>query len=417
MIGFLYILTNEFDGGGGDPVVPQAPKNYKPLSVAQRNDWNGFLDYVGKTPNANLADSNALFSEYKKSNPNFSLSPTDLQNIQYEQYQLRKGDTFGSLDKDKLKYIRQGLPESYLSKPIGDINGKLTPETSKLYYPQVDKYGTDIEGYYNAKTGKPLPTSSSGNIVPIPKTWEDSKQVQNYRNALYHKYGKGSEDIVDMPEYTNLQPQDATDTLKNLSVKAASKLGIKPEILFSSSMVEGMKGLATSAAQKIGTGEDWSGDKDYPISGFVNFGLDNFSDKYPDLVKKGYLSKDFSKNFNKSVETNEKKKKVNSANFKTVDAAIEAKAAMIKDIQDTTDQFAKQHGIKLSDRGRDFFTLIGYNGGEGSMQKMMQSYSKGGYLKDDKYIENRPTDSWKNIHREVSKRLKGADVLKGETYF
>jgi hypothetical protein len=376
----------------------------QPLTNDQRTQWNGFLSNLNGQPVTEDA-----INAHAEANPDFSIKPEMLPQIQQEHAAIRTGDNFGALNADQLNAARTGMSPNFINQT----------DLSKSFYPQFKvgskDFGTDIEGYNDFKTGGG--TAPTDKPVPVPQKWDDSKQVQNYRNALYHKYGKGSEDIVDMPEYVNLQPQDASDTLKNLTVKAASKLGIKPEVLFSSSMVEGMKGLATSAAQKTGAGEDWSGDKDYPISGFVNFGLDNFSDKYPELVKKGYLSKDFAKNFNKSVETNEKKKKVNSANFKTVDAAIEAKAAMIKDIQDTTDQFAKKHGIKLSDRGRDFFTLIGYNGGEGSMQEMMQSYNKEGYLKDDKYIDTRPSDSWKSIHREVSKRLKGADVLKGETYF
>lgn len=406
--------------GGENP--PPPPKGYVPTTPQMRTDWNNFLDYAGKQQGVDF-DKNPqaginLMNAYKKANPNFSITPEQVAHIQYEQYQLRKGDKFGSLGPEQLKYLRQGLPDTYLNKPIPDANGQFNAATAKLYYPQKsvgDKvYGTDIESYVNDKGGQSVAQPAAPAPTPTPPPSEPvlSQPIANQkqRNLLYKKYGKGSEDIVDMPEYANFKPQDASDTLKNVTTKAATKIGIKPSLLFSSAMVEGMKGLSADDKGE----DDWSGDEKYPVSGFVNFGLDNFSDKYKELVQKGYLSKDFAQNFTKSVQQNEKKQPVNSANFKTVDAALEAKAAMIKDLQDQTDAYAKQNGIKLSDKGRDFFTLIGYNGGDGTMKQMMASYNKGGFLKDDKYIENRPTESYKSIHREVSKRIKGADVLRGE---
>jgi hypothetical protein len=145
--------------------------------------------------------------------------------------------------------------------------------------------------------------------------------------------------------------------------------------------------------------------------------LDNFADKFPELVKKGYLPKEFADNFKKSPEQNEKQQKVNSANFKTTDAALEAKAAMVKDAQDYTETYAKQNGIQLSDKAKQFFTLVNYNAGEGNMQKMIKEYSRSGYLKDDKFLDKRPSDSWKVPYENVLRRLKMADALKQEGLF
>lgn len=429
----------------------------KTTTPEMREQWNGFLDHLdkqGMAGNSSLDDprvANAQMEMYRQINPDFSITADHIPTIQNEQQVLRNGGAFGSLAPEHLQAIQGGFNPGFANRPVNQT-GQLDAATSQLYYPVSKEHGTEIEKY--ASTLGPVPVNDkaiapSNSVVSIPSgekgipitedktiTQPGEKQIvnnsdqlknnnenigdeenvpvvnQKQRNMLYKKYGKGTEDVVDMPEWVKFKPQDATQSFGNLATKSAKRLGLKPSVLFASTIVEGAKGLSGAGENK--GEEDWSGDEKYPVSGFVNFGLDNFSDKYPELVKKGYLSKDFAQNFTKSVQTNEQKKKVNSANFKTVDAAIEAKAAMIKDLQDQTDGFAKMNGIKLSDRARDFFTLVGYNGGEGSMKKMMISYNNGGFLKNDDFIINRPTESWKSIHREVAKRIRGADVLRGE---
>jgi len=423
MIRVFYILTDEFNGGG-DPVVPQAPKNYKPLSVAQRTDWNGFLDYVGKTPNVNLSNSNALFAQYKKSNPNFSLSPTDLQNIQYEQYQLRKGEKFGNMDQTQLKYIRQGLPEAYLNKPLGEINGKLTPETSKLYYPQIGNYGTDIENYYKAKTGQPsMPITSPlvGNPVIPTTTPVDSialkkKYASNPYLADQGRYNWGSKLNNEFP-LTGGKVKDA--------IQSASKMnGVDPALLYSSAMEEGMSG-SVDAKYSGNASEayvDWAeknNDKaeEYPVDSFYNYGLDQFAGMAPALEKKGYLPKGFAEKFTTFDAGNEKGEKLKAAAFKTDADALIAKSAMMRLAKDQLEEHTKKSGIVLTPKQKDFFMLANYNGGEGNMRKMMQSYKDKGYLKDDKFLDSKfKPASYGGIYKNVQARLQSAAQLKSEGF-
>lgn len=408
---------------GGEP-VPQVPKNYKPLSITQRNEWNGFLDYVGKAPNANLSDSNGLFNQYKKANPNFSLSPQDLQNIQYEQYQLRKGDKFGNLDANQLKYIRQGLPETYLNKPIGDLNGQLTAETSKLYYPQVGTFGTDVEGYYKSKTGQPSAPITAplvGNPVipvstPIDPVALKKKYASNPYLAEQGRYNWGSKLENEFP-LTGGKVKDA--------VQNAAKLnGISPSLLYSSAMEEGMSG----SVEKKNSGDaseayvDWAkknNDKaeEYPVDSFYNYGLDQFAGMAPALEKKGYLPKGFADKFTTFKATNEKNEPLQAAAFKTDADALIAKSAMMRLAKDQLEAHTKKTGIELTPKQKDFFLLANYNGGEGNMQKMIQSYKEKGYLKDDKFLDTKfKPSSYAGIYKNVQARLQAAAMLKDEKY-
>jgi hypothetical protein len=436
------IDTNE--DSGDDPPKKLPPKGYIPTTPVQRRDWNDMLDQMQKDgvagskdldqPDKNVGKS--YIEKYRKDHPGTTVSEDLIPHIQYEQQAFRTGDEFPGLSKEQLGVLRKQVNPDYLKRPTADPGTPFNAILSREYYPQFKKgdksYGTDMEGYLkdlskppakdapNPEATQPIEknTESEPEVTPDKKNTDmdnlHPKVMRDQRNKLYHKYGKGSEDVVDMPEFVGFKPSTGTDTMGNIVKKVGAKVGVRPSILLASSLVEGANGLESGTDPK--KAEDYSGDENYPVSGYVNFGLDTFSDKFPELVKKGYLSKDFASEFKKSEEINEKKEKVNSADFKTADAAFEAKAAMIKDMEDQTDAFAKSKGIKLSNKGRDFFTLVGYNGGDGLMKQMMESYNSGGYLKDDKYIDQRPTDSYKSVHREISKRIKGAEILDSEKY-
>lgn len=152
-------------GGGGDkPTVPKAPDNYAPLTPDQRQQWNDFLDFVGKQGLGGSAKLDArdqklglgLLQQYKKANPNFAITPQMIPNIQYDQWQLRKGDSFPGLTPEQLKYVRSGLNPAYMQRPVSDTDGWLGSLTSKQYYPtatggtsqgQHYDFGVNIEDY------------------------------------------------------------------------------------------------------------------------------------------------------------------------------------------------------------------------------------------------------------------------------
>jgi hypothetical protein len=260
------------------------------------------------------------------------------------------------------------------------------------------------------ESGDPVPGSSR---IPLPDYKNPESRLQ-YAQQFTQKYGPLMSGRGDTPLRINETPSWGRTKSKDLAVNTAKGVGIDPAILYSSAMEEGLSGLYPDKKGLIYT---WSENKDYPISGFSNLGLDNFSDAYPGLVKKGYLPADFNSNFIKRVETNEKNKSVNSADFKNPEAALQAKAAMMRASRDEIDDFAAKNKIPLSPKARDFFSLIHYNAGSGNAQQMLQSYNQKGYLKGDAFLNKQPDASWGQPYQNVIRRLKMADALKNEGYF
>jgi hypothetical protein len=200
--------------------------------------------------------------------------------------------------------------------------------------------------------------------------------------------------------------QDATKPYKDLVLDASQKTGIPPELLFSSINEEGLRDMVHK--------DEYSGDDKYPISGYAHFGLDTFGDAYPELVKKGYLPDNM--DFSAQVATNEKGGRVHTANFKTVDDAIAAKAAMLKNVQDQVEAYAAKRGYKLSDKSKNFFMLAGYNGGTGLAQKMMDSYNDKGVLQNDAYLTKKPS-SYQGVYDNIQRRMIPAQAWKDDGIF
>src|SRR4051812_31998355 len=262
----LYYIDDDPGGGGGEdpkaPKAPAAPKGYAVTTPQQRTEWNGFLDYLdkqGKGGNPELDQPGAglkYFQQYKKANPNVSLTPEHIQNIQYEQYQLRKGEQFGSLDKMRLDHLRAGLAPGYLNRPVSDVNGQINANTSKLYYPAGKSYGTDIE-HYDAAVGQAAPvapptpsptlapqpnpaapaavpgapnanaTISGG--IPRPDYANPASRLQ-YAQQWAKKYGPLMQGRGDTPLRVDEKPDWATGTSKEISTNAAKGVGLDPAL-------------------------------------------------------------------------------------------------------------------------------------------------------------------------------------------
>lgn len=433
----------------------QEPKGYSPLTNDQRTQWNSFLDYTGKQGvNLDNSGSTAL-NQYKKVDPNFSITPDQISHIQYEQHQIRNGETFGSLNAPQLNYIRKGLSPDYLNKPVS-VDGKLNNATAKLYYPKTAKTGTDIEGYANSLMGvvptteKPVspadsvssipekanplpisgptmsPTATPEGATPLPD-FSNAKSRLQYVGALLKKHGAFMQGRGDTPLNVNEVPRGAKDTAKNISTKIGGEYGIDPALLYSSAMEEGLSGLFKSKASGLDTKnrkagdfgyQDYFGDKDFPVNGNQSLGVPDFTKRFPELVKGGYLPKEFASRFRG------KDGEFSGNDFKSVEDGLKAKAALVKYNMDDISKYAKGKGIELSDKAKEFFALVGYNGGEGTSHKMISDYSRNGLLKDDKFIEKRPTsgdglkeDSYKTVHENISRRMKMREALKKEGLF
>jgi hypothetical protein len=260
--------------------------------------------------------------------------------------------------------------------------------------------------------------------IPLPN-YKDSASRLKYAQAWRDKYGSYMQGRGDTPLRINEVPNTEFDRLpiKQSAINAAKKLGLDPALFYSSAMEEGVSGMFKKGYEGEGYFNS-SSYRDFPVSGFAGVGLDHFGGNFQNLVKKGYLSPDFAKRFQKTIMTNEKGEETQSGDFRSVEDALKAKAAMVKDSEDQISNYAKRNNIQLSPKAKQFFTYVNYNAGEGNAQKMLMDYYKSGALNDDSYLNNRPTsgpninaNSWKQPYDNVIRRIKMAQALKDEGYF
>lgn len=264
--------------------------------------------------------------------------------------------------------------------------------------------------------------------IPLPDYANPESRLK-YAQAFRDKYGK---DILsgygDIPLRINEKPAWGSDTSRNLAMREAKKLGINPALFYASSMIEGQSGLYPGADKSLAPGlVKTTGDKDYPISGLWNFGLDSFQDYLPTLKKKGYLPQDFEKNYkvwDKPGSPLGAGYRDESVMFKNADAGVQAKAAMMRAFYDEVDDYAKSKNINLTPKQRDFFALAHFNSGAHGYQ-MLDAYNKAGLLKGEDFLQKMPNIPiagvspalHKQIYGNVSPRLAAARGLTEEGYF
>jgi hypothetical protein len=186
---------------------------------------------------------------------------------------------------------------------------------------------------------------------------------------------------------------------------AALKTGVNPALLFSSAYQEGMNkaiadpdevSVAYTNAEKAGLDT-----KTYPVDGFYSYGLDTFGGRYEQLKK--YLPEGFDKRFKTYDAKNEKNESIKTAAFITNEDALIAKGAMLRSVADRVSQEAKKKGLMLDQDQIDYFTLVGYNSGEGNISKMMEKFAQS---KDKKAWLEKGDVNWQRVHKNVSPRLK-----------
>lgn len=226
----------------------------------------------------------------------------------------------------------------------------------------------------------------------MPDDPKDPVKDEKYYVAKYGNYMGGGR-YADAQLAGKVLP-DSKRPYKDIIQQYSKQYNIPPELLFSSLNEEGVRNLAK--------GDEYSGDDKYPVSGYVHFGLDTFGDAYPDLVKKGYLPADM--DFKPTLGSNEKNQKVHTADFKDVGDAVQASAAMMKNISDNVDSYAQKKGYNLSPESKNFFMLAGFNGGLGNAQKMLDSYAQKGILQNDAYLKQRPS-SYAGIYDNTMRRI------------
>lgn len=150
-------------GGGGDDKTYAPPSNYKPSTSDQRTRWNKFLDYlsskgVGGSRDLDVRDKTIglnYLKEYNKSHPKEVVDEGFIPTAQYENYLIRRKNSFPGLTDDQNKKAFAPLPDAYKGKNISPVDNWLGSATSRQYYPtfklgttkgEVD-FGTNFEDF------------------------------------------------------------------------------------------------------------------------------------------------------------------------------------------------------------------------------------------------------------------------------
>lgn len=204
--------------------------------------------------------------------------------------------------------------------------------------------------------------------------------------------------------------RDAIDVART----AAQKSGVDPSLLYSSAYQEGL-GKAIVRPDEVSeaylnASHNGLDINQYPVDGFYNYGLDTFGGNYERLKK--YLPADFDKRFKTYKAKNEKNEDIVTAAFMNNEDALTAKGAMIHDLSDQVDYYAKKYNIKIRPEDKDYFTLAAYNGGWGNAKKMLDEYAKS--KNASKFIESGETTRQgvhKNITPRLSKKKLAAELL------
>jgi hypothetical protein len=181
---------------------------------------------------------------------------------------------------------------------------------------------------------------------------------------------------------------------KDVILAAAKRTGMDPDFLAANAMQEGMNKAIISENRNVISG-------DFPVDGFLYYGLDTFGDAAPRLAEKGYIPRDFS--YGDLDAENEKGTPVRSASFRTNEDALVAKAAYLRDFRDQVDQYAGKKNVKLEKGMRDYLTMSAYNGGMGNAKIMVDELATGKFNQKD-YIDKGMT-SRKGIHKNISPRM------------
>lgn len=452
------IYSPKEEGGGGEDPKKKVdpPKGYKPTSAKNRRDWNDMLDGMQKdglagSKNLDQMDKKAgesYIENYRKENPGTSVTSDMIPHVQYEHQQLRSGESFAGMSPEHTRILRKQLDPNYLKRETAEPGSSFNSGMSRQYYPEFKKgdksYGTDAESYMKDFTSPPVSDSTTkekpieregdkkegtgkdkeDGRIPLPN-YNDTTSRGNYLKQWAKKYGdlEGKGDTV---LKINEIPRGGSDTMKNISIKAAKDYGIDPSLLYASAMHEGASalfkdksGLDTRHKKPGEFGyQAFYGDKDFPINGNESMGVPDFANRFPELVSGGYLPKDFASKFRGKKNAGE----YSENDFKTVEDGMKAKAALMKFGKDYVDKYAKKEGIELSKTAEDFFSLVFFNGGEGGVHKLLKKYNDEGLLKDDKFLKEHPhkgekIDPKDDIWTHVAPRLKMAQALKKEKHF
>jgi hypothetical protein len=286
--------------------------------------------------------------------------------------------------------------------------------------PTVPTDGTTAPPPVGVLSGATLPTSGGDG----PPTFKDEKEKTAYWMGLRKKYGDALAGRMQWLDWSN-QKLPTGGTPLELSRQATQGKKIDPALLLTSAMEEGV-GLRfpskdgnmydhSQAFDNANKNKELNG---YDVDGFAPYGLDTIGERANDLIKGGYLPKDFTSKMKPYKAYNEQGTQVTTAAFKDDASAFQAKAAIMAQEQDNLNDYLQKNKINLSPDAQKFFTLAAYNGGLGSALGMLKEYQSQNLLQNDAFLKQKPQQSkYGQVYSNVMPRLVGAKMFNGEGYF
>lgn len=259
-----------------------------------------------------------------------------------------------------------------------------------------------------------MQTSGNPFLAAMSSTPPDDDKKKKKSNE---PYDMGAEMRLTSKKQLRYDNKTAPELIKLV----AQKTGVNPNLLYASAYQEGLnKAIAKPEETENYLKEKGWFNQDFPVSGYDLYGLDTFGGRFDEFVQKGYLPKEFSQRFTPVEMENDHMKKVvdpktgkvtmvpdpqlvRSADFKTNEDALMAKAAFIRASNDTTAEEAKKLGLTLDQDAANYFTMVAYNAGEGNMKKMLQKYAA---AKDKKAFIEKGDANWQSVHKNVGPRMK-----------
>lgn len=321
------------------------------------------------------------------------------------------------------------MPDNNITDGTGGVTQPITttpttpvaPIINTKKQPTAQEYLQQLASEADNKTTAVAPTTTTQATAP---TKLNPQQIVSKYNSPYV-----TADRAQWGGYLDKSFPVSGTNIKQAVYSASNSSGIAPSLLYSSAMEEGMReGIdkpdnVSQAYNTAATGDKTTkpqfDQNQFPVDGYRTYGLDTFGDQAQKLIQKGYLPKDFAKNYTTFSASNELNQNVNTAAFKTEDAALQAKAAVLRSTRDDLQDYATKNGVQLTPKQLDFFNLAGYNGGEGTMQKMIQSYKAKGYLKDDSFLTDPrfTPSSYGSVFTNVQRRLANKQVMEDQGNF
>jgi hypothetical protein len=198
--------------------------------------------------------------------------------------------------------------------------------------------------------------------------------------------------------------------ISDMIARAAEVSGYKkPEVLYSSAYEEGLRDTKYITNDPEFTVNLYDGG--YVVDGYTKVGVDTFGEKAEKLKKKGYIPQDF--DFMPHKVMNDSKKNpipVTSGYFKTVEDALIAKGAMMRDLEDDVVSYAKKKGVSLEGDALDYVVMAGYNGGPGGYMHMINEIQK--QRIDPNVYVNEGRTSRRDIEAHIRPRMRYINIMR-----